>query len=72
MGTYELPTEFDWSMVHLDLAVRDSALRYPYRLFDGLLRKIRLSLHVGLSVVDSDLIISADKKTKRYKWVYPK
>jgi hypothetical protein len=57
---------------HLDLAVRDSALGYPYRLFDGLLRKIRLSLHVGLSVADNDLIISADKKTKRYKWIYPK
>jgi hypothetical protein len=24
---------------HLDLAVRDRGLRYPYRLFDGLLRK---------------------------------
>jgi len=57
---------------HLDLAVRDRGLRYHYRLCDGLLRKIWLSLRVGLSIADSDLIISADKKTKRYKWIFPK
>jgi hypothetical protein len=57
---------------HLDLAVRNRGLRCPHRLCDGLLRKIWFSLRVGLSIADSDLIISADKKTKRYKWNFPK
>ncbi len=52
---------------HLDLAVRDRGLRYPHRLCDGLLRKIWLSLRVGLSIADSDLIILADKKKNIYK-----
>jgi hypothetical protein len=56
----------------LDLAIRDRGLRYPHRFCDGLLRKIWLSLCVGLSLADRNLIISVDKKSERYKRIFPK